>query len=50
MTELFGSRGGAAPWLLLAAAALGFMLTGVRGVWLTQRALERVEMRSNDRP
>ena len=48
-TELFGSHGGTVPWLLLGAAALGFMFTGVLGVRLIQRALDQDETGSNGR-
>ena len=46
-TELFGSGGGTVSWLLLAAAALVFMSTGVLGVRIIQRALDRDEMSGN---
>ena len=46
-TELFGSHRGMVPWLLLAAAALGFMFTGVIGARLIQRALDQDETRSS---
>ncbi len=48
-TELFGSSGGTVTWLLLAAAALGFMSTGVLGVRLIQRALDQDETSNGGR-
>ncbi len=48
-TELFGTRGGTTSLLLFAIAALGFMFTGVLGVWLIQRALDQGEMSNDER-
>ncbi len=38
-TGVFGTRGGVLGWVLLALAALGFILIGALGMWLIFDAL-----------
>ena len=45
-TELFGVRGGILAWLLFGVAALGFILIGSVGVWLTLSGLDEHNARS----
>ena len=45
-TELFGVRGGILAWLLFGVAALGFILIGSVGVWLTLTGLDEHNARS----